>query len=260
MTRKRYDDEKLKANMVALRKQGFSYRQIAQKLGCSTFKVYELLSPLEKPDARLRQAAQLAEQLGELEAKAKALEGRFANLDKRVAELGVLDDLKNQVSKLNAQLNQLNMRTFRLEENLKADIIQLHNKIQKLQNIVDTMGQNLPRLEVTFSHFVNDVKGDIRNLNFKFNVMHETFISKCQSYEDRLADIAKTIQWIYRSSMQKVEGKKACKYIDKEGYCRQIVWHDIIDRCRTKQVNGGQLLNVKDKPLICIACPFYKPK
>jgi transposase len=110
MPRKKYDNDKLKAEMVELRRRGCSYRQIAQKLGCSTFKVYELLSPWESPSARLRQTADLADRLDKLEARAKILEEHVTTLERKLAKLNVLEALQAEDLKLNAGLQQLGTR------------------------------------------------------------------------------------------------------------------------------------------------------
>jgi len=44
MPRKIYDDEKLKPEVLKLRRQGLSYGEIARRLGCIVYKVYELIS------------------------------------------------------------------------------------------------------------------------------------------------------------------------------------------------------------------------
>jgi len=44
MPKKKYNDQELKQKALELRNQGLSYREIAKTLGCSIFKVHELLS------------------------------------------------------------------------------------------------------------------------------------------------------------------------------------------------------------------------
>jgi predicted nucleic acid-binding Zn-ribbon protein len=259
MPRKKYDDNKLKDEMVALRRQGFSYRQIARQLGCSIYKVYELLSPYERPNARLKQAVELAEQLDKLAAEAQALNARFANLHKRLAELNV-DDLKAQVSKANAQLRQLNAQTFHVEEMLKNEARELRSQIQALKASSEAIGQRLSQLEVTVAE--NEKK--TLNLQVWINALRDTLSVRAMDFEEKVAKLENAIQWIYRTSAQRVEGNHACKHIDEEGYCRRISRRDKPEECRTKEIISKSqklyILNVRDKPLICIACPSYKPK
>jgi orotate phosphoribosyltransferase-like protein len=51
--RRRYDDEALRARALELRAKGLSYREIARELGCSVFKVHQLISPYESPRSRI---------------------------------------------------------------------------------------------------------------------------------------------------------------------------------------------------------------
>ncbi len=45
---KQYDKEKLREEALKLRAEGLSYRQIAERLGCSTYIVSQVLSEYEK--------------------------------------------------------------------------------------------------------------------------------------------------------------------------------------------------------------------
>jgi transposase-like protein len=45
--KRRYDDEALRQRALELRAKGLSYREIARELGCSVFKVHQLISPYE---------------------------------------------------------------------------------------------------------------------------------------------------------------------------------------------------------------------
>jgi len=69
MPRRRYDDEALRARALELRAKGLSYREIARELGCSVFKVYQLISPYESPRSRIRQVHELATRVEELGGK-----------------------------------------------------------------------------------------------------------------------------------------------------------------------------------------------
>jgi DNA invertase Pin-like site-specific DNA recombinase len=63
MGMKRYDDDALRARALELWKEGLSYREIARRLGCSTYKVYELLSPQENTQSRTKRIEELARRL-----------------------------------------------------------------------------------------------------------------------------------------------------------------------------------------------------
>jgi hypothetical protein len=46
-----------------------NYREIASELGCSVFKVHQLISPYESPRSRIRQVHELAARVEELGGK-----------------------------------------------------------------------------------------------------------------------------------------------------------------------------------------------
>jgi len=74
MPRRKYDDEALRARALELRSRGLSYREIARELGCSVFKVYQLIAPYESPRSRIRQVVELATRVEELSRKLRDLE------------------------------------------------------------------------------------------------------------------------------------------------------------------------------------------
>jgi predicted transcriptional regulator len=71
---KKYDDEALRARALELRSKGLSYREIARELGCSVFKVHQLISLYESPRSRIRQVQELATRVEELNGKLRDLE------------------------------------------------------------------------------------------------------------------------------------------------------------------------------------------
>jgi transposase-like protein len=82
--RKRYDDEALRARALELRAKGLSYREIARELGCSVFKVYQLISPYESPKSRIRQVVELATRVEELSRRLRDLESLASRLEAAV--------------------------------------------------------------------------------------------------------------------------------------------------------------------------------
>jgi predicted transcriptional regulator len=79
--RKKYDDEILRQRALELRSKGLSYREIARKLGCSVFKVHQLISPYESPRSRIRQVVELATRVEELSRRLKDLEVLASRLE-----------------------------------------------------------------------------------------------------------------------------------------------------------------------------------
>jgi transposase len=82
--RRRYDDEVLRARALELRSKGLSYREIARELGCSVFKVYQLISHYESPRSRIRQVHELATRVEELSRKLGEIESLASRLEAAV--------------------------------------------------------------------------------------------------------------------------------------------------------------------------------
>jgi transposase-like protein len=82
--RRRYDDEALRQRALELRSKGLSYREIARELGCSVFKVHQLISPYESPRSRVRQVVELASRVEELSRRLRDLEGLASRLEATV--------------------------------------------------------------------------------------------------------------------------------------------------------------------------------
>jgi len=118
MPRKIYDDEKLKSEALRLRRQGLSYREIAEKLGCSVYKVYDLISEHESPSSRLKQAAELADKLDGLTSKLNALDMQVSKLQSSLSNVKMLEDLTGEVSKLRREVENLNRRFKELEDSI----------------------------------------------------------------------------------------------------------------------------------------------
>jgi chromosome segregation ATPase len=264
MPRKKYDNDKLKAEMVELRRHGYSYRQIAQKLGCSTFKVYDLLSPHESPSARLKQAADLADRLDKLEARAKILEEHVTTLERKLAKLNVLETLQAEDLKLNAGLQQLGTRLSKLEEKLTAKTNELHVQIQRQWDSNRAISQKLSGLEEALSQTMAQNDRKILDIDVKLRAVQDTSTVRYLDFANKLTNIENALKWIRNSCIERVEGRYTCRHIDEEGYCKRTRFHEKIEGYRTKQIVSNDqklyILNVRDNPLICIACPSYKPK
>jgi len=82
--KRRYDDEALRQRALELRSRGLSYREIARELGCSVFKVHQLIAPYESPRSRVRQVHELAGRVEELSRRLRDLEGLASRLEAAV--------------------------------------------------------------------------------------------------------------------------------------------------------------------------------
>jgi len=118
MPRKIYDDEKLRPEALKLRRQGLSYREIAKRLGCSVYKVHELISEHESPSSRLKQAAELADKLDALASRLSALEAQASKLQSSLPNVKMLEGLAGEVSRLREEVESLNRRLGELADSI----------------------------------------------------------------------------------------------------------------------------------------------
>jgi len=118
MPKKIYDDEKLRTEALKLRRQGLSYREIAKRLGCSVYKVYELISEHESPSSRLKQAVELADRLDALAFKLSELEAQVSKLQSFLSNVKMLEELAGEVSKLRKEVEGLDQRLKELADSI----------------------------------------------------------------------------------------------------------------------------------------------
>jgi len=118
MPKKIYDDEKLRTEALKLRRQGLSYREIAKRLGCSVYKVYELISEHESPSSRLKQAVELADRLDALAFKLSELEAQVSKLQSFLSNVKMLEGLAGEVSRLRKEVEILNRKLEVLVDNI----------------------------------------------------------------------------------------------------------------------------------------------
>jgi len=118
MPRKVYDDEELKHKALELRKKGYSYREIAKELGCSIYKVHELISPYEAPRSRLKQVTELAGKVDELLVKVNELTLKLDEYRSGIEDLKPVKDVSDRLSKLEEEVKDLTQNVKRLDERI----------------------------------------------------------------------------------------------------------------------------------------------
>jgi predicted transcriptional regulator len=102
--KKRYNDGVLRAKALELRREGLSYREIARRLGCSVYKVWELISPHENTRSRIKQVAELAQKLDELSRSVGEIEEKIS----RVRGLEDLAELASRIEELEKLVERIN--------------------------------------------------------------------------------------------------------------------------------------------------------
>ena len=144
MPRKKYDDEELRKRALELRKRGYSYREIAKELGCSVYKVHEVLAPIENPRSRLRQVVELATRVDELKAKVDELASRVNELSKKLSDIeaklsryGRLDDLVNGFEKLKEEVAAVRRELAAKYSVVSEKLVDLDSEISRLVNDIE---------------------------------------------------------------------------------------------------------------------------
>jgi predicted RNase H-like nuclease (RuvC/YqgF family) len=211
MPKKRYADDELKQKALNLRREGYSYREIAEKLGCSVYKVHELISSYENPNSRLKQAVELADKLDELSSKVKSLESiisdlkPLADLSKDIEELKKeVEWLKNKITNIDNELRafdtgvdlRLKIRDQRLDYLTKNMDLILANAKRRVRDDNNRCKHIDKDGYCTYWYWYNKIddwnmKPDIVNGKtvYKINVKeHPLICTACPAYEPRSAD------------------------------------------------------------------------
>jgi len=116
MPKKIYDDEVLRSKALELRGRGLSYREIAKELGCSVYKVHELLSPVESPKSRIKQVIELSKKVEELGRGVADFESRFNELKSVLSEVRPSLEMVKELSEIKKRLSSLEEELRIVEE------------------------------------------------------------------------------------------------------------------------------------------------
>jgi predicted nuclease with TOPRIM domain len=155
---------------------------------------------------------------------------------RQVAELAMrVEELSRGIDELARKLEECRSRL----EGLKP--------VEELRSWLSRIEEGLSKVESSIKELRAEVKG---------------VASRVDSLDDKMG-------WIERSAALRLEGDKCCKYIDKDGYCMcwalssKVEGWDVRRYLLVDRALRGEViyhLNVKRHPLICVACPNYKPK
>ena len=104
------------------------------------------------------------------------------------------------------------------------------------------------------------------------SVIMSGVLEHLKTLENNIADITKRMEHletfkeiVLQICKIRIEGPTRCKYIDDYGYCTRILLPECLpdSRCvETILSNGSRMYRPKvlENPIICLACPYYKPK
>jgi hypothetical protein len=112
MPRKKYNDEELKQKAIELRTKGYSYREIAKTLGCSVYKIHDVIAPYENLNSRLRQAAELAR-------KVDSMSDKVSRLESVIALMKPLDELSMDVQKIKQDLGRISKEIASIKNDMR---------------------------------------------------------------------------------------------------------------------------------------------
>jgi transcriptional regulator with XRE-family HTH domain len=113
---------------LELRRQGYSYREIAEKLGYSKSYIASLLSPYENPRSRAKQMIELADQVENLNKTVNELNKRLNELKSSLSEIKPLEELSRSNAELRREIQLLAQKIKEHDEAIK-NIIALLTKI-----------------------------------------------------------------------------------------------------------------------------------
>ncbi len=108
---------------------------------------------------------------------------------------------------------------------------------------------------------INNVQALIHSLVEHVRTIENSVLNLSQDVEN-LKTFRTMIEHISRL---RVEGPTRCKYIDDYGYCTRILLPECLPNTKCLEVvlgNGTRMYRPKvvEKPIICLACPYYKPR
>jgi predicted nuclease with TOPRIM domain len=133
MPKRKWDEEELRGRVLELRRKGKSYREIAGEIGCSVFTVSKILSPIENPQSRLRQVAELAMRVEELSKSIDELTKKLKGCRSRLEELKPVEELRSWLSRIDERLSKVEGSI----KELRAEVKEVASRVDSLD---DKMG------------------------------------------------------------------------------------------------------------------------
>jgi len=141
MPKKVYDDDKLRKRALELRRKGYSFRQIANELGCSVYKAYELVSQYEKPSHRLRQAIELADKVEKISSEVETLTKKLEELNLKASKIESMEDLSKKLSELEESLTNLNKSLSKISEKVSS----LEDEVERISDDIQWIHLSVER-------------------------------------------------------------------------------------------------------------------
>lgn len=182
MGRRRKYSQEVEELILNLRRQGYSYRQIAENVGCSVYKVYEVVSQYENPRSRIKQVIVLADRVNELAKKIEELAGKANEIEARINEIVARINELSKDTELPSKLDEIRKT---LEE-FNRDIYLIKRRARWKRNHCIYYGEDGYCYLWRFSKPIKglDMKkdGEVYRINVKKHVMH---CAACTHFQER---------------------------------------------------------------------------
>jgi transposase len=153
-------------------------------------------------------------------------------------------------------------------------VAELAVRVEELSKSIDELTKELEGCRSRLSELkpVEELRGWLSKIDERLSKVEgsiKELRAEVEEVAGRVDSLDEKMGWIERSAALRLEGDKCCKYIDKDGYCMcwalsgKVEGWDVRRYLLVDRALRGKVvyhLNVKRHPLICVACPSYKPK
>ena len=147
-------------------------------------------------------------------------------------------------------------------------------KYETSQKQSDTSQKASKQVETSHSNCetVTSLQQDVSRRLETSQMIIQGLIEHVRTLENNILNLSQDVEnlKIFQSIIQQVarlriEGPTRCKYIDEYGYCTKILLTECIPGTKCIEVilgDGTKMYRPKvvDSPIICLACPHYKPR
>ena len=187
--RKRSDDDELTRRALELRSNGLSYREIGKKLGRSSYKAWELVSPYESHQPKITQVAELGKRIDELNTKINELTKVADDISAQLKKVKTLKDLNERMLQVDDELTRLKESVDFLDESARLRVANLEGGCER----IDKDGF------CTFWKWENEWGTNMRKSNYEGEVTYEMNVNEhplictaCPKYERRGKNVTET--------------------------------------------------------------------
>ena len=160
------------------------------------------------------------------------------------------------------QVNLSHTTVWRILKKIEGEKVEDHkqSKVTDVENVTTST----PGVTIVNSSMINHL---LQLNNTIYNILENLKVveNNLQQLMQKLQDLENFKELITYISRLRIEGPTKCKYIDDFGYCTKLILPYCPNDCKCIEVineYGVKMYRVKviENSLICIACPYYKPR